>query len=815
MIDRRTDLPSGMPDTPPDTPPQRRPGRTVLWLWLLLLSLGAAVIWRSHFNADLSAFMPAAPNAQQRVLIEQLHSGTPARSLNLAIEGGTAALRGQASAALAGRLRASGLFEQVHNGDRLAWAAVGDYVLAHRYLLSPAVDAQRFTAQGLREAINDTVSLLGTPAGASLKPLLHRDPSGEVQRIAEASLSAPGPRTEHGVWISRDGQRALLLTQSRAAGADLDGQAAAMAQIHQAFTAVRGSELTLKMSGTPKFAADSRAQIEAEVRWLAIAGTLLMGGLLWLSFGSVAALAAALLPVVCGVVAGICAVSLGFGSVHGITLGFGTTLIGEAVDYAIYYLIQARALSPSGSGWRVWLAQGWPTVRLGLLTSVCGFAALAFSGFTGLAQLGVFSIAGLMAAALTTRWVLPVLLPDGAHSPRSLRRRAQLGRWAAALVRQCPKARPAIVVLGLAAAALLMWRHDGLWRAELSSLSPVSREALALDAALRAELSNSDAAAVVVVQANDAQVLLQAVEATTARLDALVDQGRLGGFQSVSRLLPSLATQQRRQASLPSDTALRTALAQATAAGPLPAARLEPFIADMQTARLQALVTPAAVAGTALAGIVDALLVQRPDGRWAALLPLHPVPGGVLDLHIVQRALHDLPSAQVLDIGAELGRLYRHYLREAQAQALAGALGVLLLMALWLRSWRRLLAVSLPLLLSVLLTMAALTLLQVPLGILHLVGLLLVVAVGSNYALFFDLLKHADTDTPPTQGLSDHDTLASLLLANLTTVLSFGLIALSDVAALSAIGRVVAPGALLALLLSAAFAPPPFTRRTG
>ena len=25
------------------------------------------------------------------------------------------------------------------------------------------------------------------------------------------------------------------------------------------------------------------------------------------------------------------------------TLGFGTTLIGEAVDYAIYYLIQARA----------------------------------------------------------------------------------------------------------------------------------------------------------------------------------------------------------------------------------------------------------------------------------------------------------------------------------------------------------------------------------------------------------------------------------------------------------------------------------------
>jgi len=43
------------------------------------------------------------------------------------------------------------------------------------------------------------------------------------------------------------------------------------------------------------------------------------------------------------------------------------------------------------------------------------------------------------------------------------------------------------------------------------------------------------------------------------------------------------------------------------------------------------------------------------------------------------------------------------------------------------------------------------------------------------------------------------------MLANLTTVVSFGLIAISDIPALSAIGRVVAPGALLALLLSAAF----------
>ena len=52
---------------------------------------------------------------------------------------------------------------------------------------------------------------------------------------------------------------------------------------------------------------------------------------------------------------------------------------------------------------------------------------------------------------------------------------------------------------------------------------------------------------------------------------------------------------------------------------------------------------------------------------------------------------------------------------------------------------------------------------------------------------------------------ADADTLASLALANLTTVCSFGLLASSGIPVLHAIGVVVAPGALLSLLLSAAF----------
>lgn len=769
----------------------------VLALWLLALAVGVGLIARTPIATDLSAFLPANPNAQQRVLIEQLQSGVAARTLLAGIDGGDAAGRVEASRKLAAALRASGLFEQVQNGERGDdLAAAGRWLAEHRYRLSPAVAPERYTEEGLRDAIDETLALLGTPAGAAVKPLLARDPTGETARIAEVLLPRSAPRSEQGVWMSRSRPRALLLLTTRVAGADLDGQARAIAAVRSAFSSVDAPALELKLSGSGVFSVDSRAQIEREVKLLAAVGSLVMGALLLLAFASLRALAVALLPVVSGIVAGVAAVGTLFGTVHGVTLGFGSTLIGEAVDYAIYYLIQARGTAAApGEGWRHWLRENWPTVRLGLLTSVCGFAALAFSGFPGLAQLGVFSVAGLTGAALVTRYVLPVLVPDGA-SGRGLR--GPLGQLAAQGVRVLPRLRWPALLVGLLAAGWLALQGGSIWRGDLLSLSPVPRAALALDAELRAELGTGDTGLLVVANGADLQDALRHAEAAGARLDDLVEQGRLHGVDSPTRLLPSLATQQQRIASLPPRAVLQERLAAATAGGPLPAARLNAFLDDVDAARTQPPITRESLAGTPFATLVDALVVPRRAGGVAVLMSLQPAAG--VDAAAVRTALDGAaPGLQVIDIGGELASMYRGYLHEAVVQVALGALAVLVLLAAWLRSPRRLLAVCQPLVIAVLLVLAGLSLAGVALGILHLVGLLLVVAVGSNYTLFFDQLRHQ-------HGRIDDDTLASLLLANLTTVISFGLIALSEIPALSAIGRVVAPGALLCLLLAASFA---------
>ena len=793
--------------------------RHAVALWLVVVVVCAVITARTSFVADLSAFLPAAPTPEQAVLLDQLRTGVASRLVLIGIEGGTPEQRGDASIKLARALRESHLFDAVHNGDNSQFAATGRFLFEHRYLLSPAVDAQRFTAAGLRAAIDETTSLLGTPAGAMVKPLLLRDPTGETVRMAEAMLPAQAPRSEGGVWVSRTAGRALLVATTHAEGSDLDAQQHAIDRIRAGFAPLAGAGaegLRLIISGAPTFAVASRAQIKAEVERLALFGGIVIVALMLVAFGgSLRTLGIAMLPVVTGVLAGIAAVSLVFGHVHGITLGFGTTLIGEAVDYALYYLIQARPLSghaiggARGAGAQRWIAANWPTVRLGLWTSLCGFAALLFSGFPGLAQLGVFSIAGLTAAALTTRGVFPTLVPDGAPGTGA---RHALGRAVAAGAAWLPRRRWPLAGVALAAglACVLL---PSAWRGSISSLSPMSARTMALDEQLRADLGASDAGTLVALAAPTEAAALALAEAAGLRLEPLIARGVLLGFESPARLLPSPDLQAQRRAALPDAETLTTRLAEATVDGPLPASRLGGFIADVQVARGQPLLDRAALQGTPLATALDALLVPGKGARpWRALLSLQAGPQGV-DPAALRAALAGLPGAQVVNIKGELNALYARYLDEARLQALLGALAVCALLALHLRSWRRLLRIAQPVAAAVLIVLAGLTLAGTALGILHLVGLLLTVAIGSNYALFFDQLRvdgeqHAGAD----KGMVDTDTLASLALANLTAVVSFGLLALSSIPALFAIGEVVAPGILLSLVLSAAFIARPHTK---
>jgi predicted exporter len=164
----------------------------------------------------------------------------------------------------------------------------------------------------------------------------------------------------------------------------------------------------------------------------------------------------------------------------------------------------------------------------------------------------------------------------------------------------------------------------------------------------------------------------------------------------------------------------------------------------------------------------------------------------VIDASRVRAALHGT-SALFIDLKAEANALYNGYLSEAIVLAAAGVAAVLLLLMLALRSATRVGRVAAPLGAAVLVSAAALAAAGQTLNLLHLVGFLLVVAVGSNYALFFERAR----------GAPEPRVLASIALANATTVIGFGVLATSSVPVLRAIGATVALGTLLALAFAA------------
>ncbi|MGV2287114.1 MMPL family transporter [Trinickia sp. YCB016] len=800
-------------------------------LWLVFLVACAVLIHRASFTADLSAFLPRAPSAAQRVLVDQLRDGLVSRLMLVAIEGGDAQGRAALSKQMAASLRGDSQFASVNNGEPVTETRDQQFVFDHRYLLSPVVTPQRFTEAGLHQALGDSIDLLSSSAGMMVKALLPHDPTGEVASITSQLDSGAQPSSIDGAWASRDGKRAVLVVETAGAGSDTDAQERAMRAVRQAFDAAaheagNASPYHLLLSGPGVFSVDTRDTIKHDVERLSSVSLVLIVGLLLVVYRSPLTLAFGLLPVLTGVAAGIAAVSLAFGTVHGLTLGFGTTLIGEAVDYSIYLFVQSTnptsraAGSRSADSMREWIAAYWPTIRLGVLTSVCGFASMLFSGFPGLVQLGLYSIAGLVAAATVTRYVLPHMR-EKAGAIRDVSRLADV---LARVVRAAPSLRWALFALLAASVAILALHRGALWSHELSALSPVPLQSQALDASLRADIGAPDVRYLVVVSGDSEQAVLEGAEKIGTQLQPLVDQGTLAGYESPARYLPSDAMQRARLASLPAADVLAPRLhaALANQSIDLKPDALTPFLSDVERARQQPLLNRADLRGTSMALAIDALLTER-AGRWSAMLTLRAPStsssasqalsasndDSSLDANAIRTAVAQagVPDALFVDMKAEADRLYVNYLNEDIRLSLAGFAAIVVLLLVSLRDPARVARTLAPLVAAVLVVSAGFALARVPLTILHLIGLLLIVAVGSNYALFFNRGNRGSEAARHETPFIAAPTLVSLLIANLATVAGFGLLALSRVPLLESFGLTVGPGAILALLFSAILAP--------
>jgi predicted exporter len=767
--------------------------RKSLAVWFALLVICGLIAARTSYRTDMGDFLPHSASLSQQVLAGQVNGGAASHIVLLAIKGAPAPVLAQLSQSFATQLRQQAEFLDVMNGDDQSFAGVQNYVWANRYLLSPQVTAAEFTVAGLHRALQNDLSLLSSELGMALGQSLPSDPTGEMFPLMRQLGNGTGPSLQDGAWMNPDGTAALLLVHTAAPGFDLDAQQKAQAQItaqfNQARTATPGAGgAYLQMSGPGVFAVTTRDTTKADVSRLSMLALLGAAGLLAFAYRSPRVLLLGLLPIVSGAAAAIAAVSLAFGFVHGITLGFGVTLIGESLDYAIYLFTQTGRGEQAGDT----LARIWPTLRLGALTSIAGFCAMLASSFTGFAQLGLFSIGGLIAAAATTRFVLPYLMPQGFFAPGA----EPLARPLFFLIRHRRAARGGVAIAILAAIIALLLHRGGMWDGNLLDLSPIPAAQQQLDQALRHDLGVSDQRYFAVFKAAGEQQALQQSEALAPTLNALVIARQLGGFDLPSGILPSEQAQRQRQSALPDAATLHANFAQAAAGLPFNADAFAPFFTAVAAAKTAPLLNPASLP-PALALQFGSLLTRH-GADWVVMAPLYKVTNPSAIAQTLTAA--GPPGIALVDLNHESDELLSTFQNQAVTLAVAGSVAIVLLLWLGLRSISRAARVAAPLAIAVTITAALLTLGSEKLSIFMVAGFLLIIAIGSNYCLFFE------RSAPGTQAWPR--AVASIVLANLCTVAAYGLLSFSRIPVLHDIGLTVATGTFISLICGAVLSTP-------
>nr|WP_298689272.1 hypothetical protein [uncultured Dongia sp.] len=529
--------------------------------------------------------------------------------------------------------------------------------------------------------------------------------------------------------------------------------------------------LVVKRTGAVFFA---QAGAQSGLQETSTLGTISMVGTIVLLIGAfrrIGPLLMNLMALGIGIGGGLVVNLLLFQEIHIATLLFGVGLTGVAVDYGIHY--SASVFDPTGPSPRQRLRHVLPGISIGLLTTLIGYAILLVAPFPALRQVAVFSIAGLMASFLTVVFWFPWL--DRGRAPSygpALLRIADVfwHVWEDARLRR-------FCWLGLAALACVA--AFGLSRLSIDDnvrrMQSLSPNLLAQQVDIQRLAGTSGTLQFLLIDAADDEAALQAGEELAPILTRLQGEGLLTAHRGPADFVPSAARQR----------ADRDLVAKALDQ-PLRAAQVAQ-LGLRQEARADNSNVPALTLGQALGSGALPFLKQ-----WVLAPGQHVIAlDDLKDVAAVRAAVAGVDGVQVLDPAGDFTErlgTYRH-----RALWLIGLSALLMVIPLaWRYGLKGGLLVLAPSVAALVLAPALIALTGEGISFFHVMGLILVLAIGVDYATFC-----AETDRAHRPV-----TMLAVLLDMATTLLSFGVLAFSSVFAVHAFGLTMLLGILIAFLLA-------------
>ena len=760
--------------------------RTAILLWALFFTLACwVVVHTTNIRTELALLLPESPSVTEQLLVDHIRQGSTSRLILLGLKGADQDTLARASKRLAANLRNNPLISLVHNGDMSHVRDDFAVLFKHRYLLSPNITATKFQQEELKSTLKRRLLDVTSFLPSLMKNQTTDDVTGEFLDILKMWALAQALNRHRGVWISSQGNTALLTVETTVSGFALDAQEQIQQDLLTAVSQINTSleqdqQIELLATGPSVFAVESRRTIKEEARWLSMLATILVVTFLFITYRSPTLIALTIVPLASGLLMGILTINLVFGFIHGVTLAFGATLIGVAIDYPIHVISH---LSSKQSPFSI-LRQLWPVIALGAITTALGYCAMLFSGFPGLSQLGLFAIIGLFTSALVTRFILPRMIPTHlVVSPVGLSLISFTHKLSKMVVLL-----PIIFALAigyLTSSSKVFWEHD------VSQLSPIPQETKERDRWLRQEVGAIGSHDLVVLTGPTEESVLQESEKLIPFLKDQKHRGHIIEFELAAQYLPSIITQRTRQKLLPGPDVLRTRIEAAQKGFPFKKGVFEPFIRDVGRTKDQAPVNSHTFQGTSFGLKLNSLIFLQED-KWIGLVRLH----GVKDQQYIRTLLEKrgISNLRYLDLKSEANHLINTYRDEMVRFLCFGAIAIILVLSVRLRSALVVLRIVGTVAVSIATVLAILHMLDERISLFHLSSLLLVIGIGLDYILFFHHHHHGQEARSRTTW--------AILICSSTTIMVFGLLAFSQTPVLHSIGLTAALGSLCCLVFS-------------
>lgn len=662
---------------------------------------------------------------------------------------------------------------------------------SHRAALLTAEDRRLLHSSSAESWAGAAMQNLTSPLGTGRLGAWQDDPFGTFRDWLQARVAVTPVRPVDGMLRADDDSMhyAVLPIRLRGRAFSFFAQQAVVPILAEGEAAARRAapDVRLLTAGIiiPAAAAARQADHEmSTIGWGSLLGIVL---LIWMALRSARPIGLVLLSLCVGTVGALSVTGLLFPKVHLITLVFGASLVGTAADYGLNYL--CTRVGDNRDPWTV-VRTLLPGLAFGVVTTVVAYLGLALTPFPGLRQMAVFAAVGLMFA-----WITVVLWFPALGSP--VFQPSAVATWIGRTRARWPVTRAtkttAVVAAAFAIVVMIgivrLKPNDDIRLLQDSPASIIEQES-EVGRILRAPAMTQ----FYVVRAKSESGLLVLEEELRVRLDSLASLGVIGGYQAVSSWVPSAEQQASDQALIAGHLY--------SASGPL--VRLAGALGEDRTwvdktrARLAAPARPLTIDDWIASPISEAyrhLWLGQANGEWASVVSLQGI--DYTRLTALGAAATGIAGVTFVDKIADISALLGRYRRE-MAWVIACsyvAIFLVLLPRYGRRAWR----VVAPSILASLAALALFGLIGQPLQLFHVLALLIIFGSGVDYAIF--LIERPDARAG--------NAWLGVALSAMSTLLSFGLLSLSQTPVLRAFGLTMLVGITVSMLASPYFCTDP------